>query len=391
MEKNILLGITGGIAAYKMASVASTLTKMGHSVHAVMTEGGTKFVTPLTFQNITHNPVEVELFTPPVHYDVKHISLADRADICLIAPATANFIGKIAGGIADDLLSTIVMATNAPILISPSMNVNMYNNPVFQDNLAYLKEKGYKIIKPASGRLACGYEGKGRLPEPEELVENIIAELTVNDFVDEKVLITAGPTREPLDPVRYLSNYSSGKMGYELARAAVNRGAEVTLISGPTNLQPPAGVETIFVENAQTMNKEVQINFKEKSTIIMTAAVADFKPAEFNENKIKKDYLDYLTIELKPNPDILAGIGQKKKDDQLLVGFAAESKNLIANAQRKLNKKNLDMIIANEVSNMGSDQNQATVLTEDYIEEIPMISKAELADIILDKIKEYKK
>jgi phosphopantothenoylcysteine decarboxylase/phosphopantothenate--cysteine ligase len=386
VSKNVLLGITGGIAAYKMVEVASKLTKLGYNVRVVMTEGGTRFVTPLTFQNITRNPVEVDLFSPPEHYNVKHVSLADSADVCLIGPATANFIGKVASGIADDLLTTIILATKAKVLIAPSMNVNMYNNPILQDNLAYLKEKGYKIIEPETGELACGYEGKGRLPEPDTLVEWVIKELTTRDLTGKKILITAGPTREPLDPVRFLSNYSTGKMGYSLARAASHRGADVTLVSGPTNLKPPVGVTTYYIETALELAKKVNELIFESDIVIMTAAVADFRPTEFQEKKIKKGYLDYLSLEFRANPDILANLGKSKKEGQLLVGFAAESEDLLENARNKLIKKNLDIIIANHISGFSSDENEITVITEDYIEEVPRMKKSELANIILDKI-----
>lgn len=386
MDKNILLGITGGIAAYKMVEVASSLTKLGYSVNTVMTKGGREFVTPLTFQNITHNPVETELFTPPAHYQVKHISLAEKANVCLIGPATANFIGKLASGIADDLLSTIIMATNAPVLLSPSMNSNMYNNPVVQDNLKYLKDKGYKIIEPAEGDLACGYQGKGRLPEPEELVERVIAELTVSDLKEKQILITAGPTREKIDPIRYLSNLSSGKMGYSLARAACFRGANVTLISGPTNLKPPINVNVSYVESAEEMYKEVKKYNVNSDIFIMTAAVADFSPVEYQENKIKKNTVEQLSLKLKINPDILYEIGQNKRDDQLLVGFAAESKNLIKNARQKLLNKKLDMIIANDIRAFSNDENKVTIITSEQFEELPVMKKNKLADIILDRI-----
>lgn len=386
MKKNILLGITGGIAAYKMVEVASRLTKLGHSVHVVMTEGGTRFVTPLTFQSITHNSVETDLFTPPEHYNVKHISLADAADVCLIAPATANFIGKIAGGIADDLLSTIVMATEAPVLIAPSMNVHMFHNPILQDNLSYLRDKGYKIIEPGTGVLACGYQGKGRLPEPVELVERILYELRSRELAGKKVLVTAGPTREPLDPVRYLSNYSSGKMGYALARAASFRGAEVILISGPTTLTPPLGVRYISVKTAREMEHEVKKYAPEQDIIIMAAAVADYRPVEFRAQKIKKRDKQGLNLELMPNPDILAGVGKNKREGQLLIGFALESENLIENALKKLEKKNLDMIIANHISAFAGDENEVTVINSTEKEKLPRMEKSELADTIMDRV-----
>ena len=395
LKKNILVGITGGIAVYKMVEVASRLTKLGHSVHVVMTEGGSQFVTPLTFQNITRNPVETDLFTPPRHYDVKHISLADRADICLIAPATANFIGKLANGIADDLLTTIIMATKAPVLLAPSMNVNMFDNPILQDNLTYLREKGYEVLEPGTGYLACGYEGKGRLPEPAELVEYLLRHLTVKDFTGKRVLISAGPTREPFDPVRFLTNYSSGKMGYALARAAAYRGAEVKLISGPTDLNPPLGVETIYVKKALEMKETVDRLAEEQDIIIMAAAVADFRPANPQKDKIKKNgsKQEQTQIKLLSNPDILAELGRRKRPGQFLVGFAAESRDLAENARAKLQNKNLDMIIANDISNpqlgFASEENQVLIMTASSTNQLPRLNKLKLADIILDNIFHY--
>jgi phosphopantothenoylcysteine decarboxylase / phosphopantothenate---cysteine ligase len=388
VKKNILLGITGGIAAYKMVEVASRLIKMGHAVRVVMTEGGSKFVAPLTFQAITHNQVELDLFTPVENYGVKHISLAEWADICLIAPATANFIGKMAGGIADDLLSTLVLAANTPILIAPSMNVHMYHNPVFQDNLAYLRGKGYQIIEPEDGWLACGYEGKGRMPEPEILVEHLLLYLKPKDLAGLRVLITAGPTRESLDPVRYLSNYSSGKMGYALARSALHRGAEVLLISGPTQLTPPVGVKLIQINTAGEMEIEVNnaLNREVIDIIIMTAAVADFRPAQVFSQKIKKNEQEGLSLKLIPNPDILSGLGQKKTEKQLLVGFAVESENLLENAVKKMKQKNLDMIIANGISAFAADNNEVTLITPSESKKLPVMEKNELADAIWDEL-----
>jgi len=386
LKGNILLGITGGIAAYKMVDVASRLVKKGFSVNTVMTKGGTKFVTPLTFQNITHNPVNVDLFTTAVNYDVKHISLAEKADLCLIGPVTANFIGKLANGIADDLLSTIIMATKAPVLLAPSMNVNMYTNPILQDNISYLKEKGYKIIEPGSGYLACGTTGKGRLPEPVELVENIISHFTKKDYQDKKILITAGPTREPLDPVRFLSNYSTGKMGYAIAKAAKYRGAEVTLITGPSNLEIPVGIKVIQVERTEEMYQETISNFSFQDILIMTAAVADYRPLRYHKDKIKKKLKDGLSLELVSNHDILAELGKNKKTGQIVVGFAVESQDLLANAKEKLNKKNLDMIIANDVSAFASDKNEVAFITKNTFENIAEMEKTELADLILDKV-----
>lgn len=391
MQKSIILGITGGIAAYKLAEVASALTKKGYDVNTVMTEAATKFIQPLTFRTITRNPVETDLFSPPAHYDVKHISLAKKADLILVAPITANFIGKIAGGIADDLLSTIIMAATAPVLISPAMNENMYNNKIVQDNLKYLLDNDYQIIEPESGYLACGDSGKGRLPEPEFLIEIVEGELTPSDFKGKKMLITAGPTREPVDPVRFLSNYSSGKMGFALARAASYRGAEVSLISGPTNLQPPRGIEFITVETAVEMQKEIKQIAPQQNIIIMAAAVADFRPVSVKDKKIKKELSKFNEIKLEKNPDILSELGHKKKENQLLIGFAAESDNLLENAAQKLKKKNLDLIAANDISDreigFNSDENKVTLLGSDFKKELPQMNKLKLSHKLLDYIK----
>ncbi|MGM0410173.1 MAG: bifunctional phosphopantothenoylcysteine decarboxylase/phosphopantothenate--cysteine ligase CoaBC [Bacillota bacterium] len=391
MNKNIVLGISGGIAAYKMVEVASTLTKMGATVDVIMTEAATEFVTPLTFRSITHRPVETTLFTPPESFDVKHISLAKKADLFLIAPATANIIGKIANGIADDLLTTIIMATQAKVMISPAMNVNMYNNQIVQDNINYLKEKNYKIITPGAGYLACGDIGAGRLPEPEILVEHIKKEVTDKDLANKKILVTAGPTREAIDPVRYITNHSSGKMGYELAKMASYRGADVTLISGPTKLSPPLDVNLIEINSAQDMKNEITKIAKKQDIIIKAAAVADLKPKNYSTNKIKKSKKSLKEIEFESTPDILADLGSNKENGQLLVGFAAESESLVNNSIEKLKKKNLDMIIANNItkkeSGFQSDENEVVIITSDYKEKLPLMKKSKLANIILDKIK----
>ena len=389
MKKNIVLGITGGIAAYKMVDVASKLVKKNYNVDVVMTESATEFVKPLTFRSITHNPVETNLFSPPAHYDVKHISLAKKADLFLIGPATANIMGKIANGIADDLLSTITMATTAQVLFAPAMNVNMYNNPIVQDNMEYLQKKGYKVITPGSGYLACGDVGQGRLPEPNTLVEHIIKESTDNDLNDKKILVTAGPTKEPIDHVRYLTNYSTGKMGYELARKASYRGADVTLISGPTELCEPFATTVKQVKTAREMDEEVNNLAPEQDIIIKAAAVSDYRPSCYHNKKLKK-HNQLNQLELTSNPDILKKLGKNKPSDQFLVGFAAESNELINNARKKLKDKNLDMIIVNDISKsetgFGSDENEVTIITAKSIEEIPIMSKRKLADIILDKI-----
>jgi len=389
-KKNILLGVTGGIAAYKMASVASSLTKQGHEVHVVMTESAQEFISPVTFRAITGLPVETDLFSEPEKHEVKHISLADKTDIALIGPATANIIGKIANGIADDLLSTIITAITVPVIIAPAMNVNMFNNPIIQENLDYLSNKGYKILTPSEGMLACGYVGKGRLPEPNVLVEYILKGLTKNDLKGKKVLVTAGPTKEEIDPVRYLTNYSSGKMGYALAKRASYRGAEVKLLSGPTSLEDPIEVEVEKIKSAQDLYEKVINQMEEYDIIIMAAAVADFTPETISENKIKKNNEDYMDLRLKRTKDIIKEISKNKDNNQIVVGFAAESKDLITNAREKLEKKNLDMIIANDIKNkeiFGSDESEVIIITDQKQIDVSRSSKEDIANKIFDLLK----
>jgi len=393
-KKNILLGITGGIAAYKMAHVASSLSKMGHNVHVVMTESAQKFISPVTFRAITGLPVETDLFTEPEKHEVKHISLADKADVVMIAPATANIIGKIANGIADDLLSTIITAVTSPVIIAPAMNVHMYGNDIVKDNMEYLKEKGYKLLSPSSGMLACGYTGKGRLPEPDILVEYILKELTEKDLADKKVLVTAGPTIESIDPVRYMTNHSSGKMGYALAKRASYRGAEVKLISGPTILEVPLDVEFEKISSAKELYQSVIACFEEFDIIIMAAAVADFTPQEISEDKIKKTNEDYFLLELKKTTDILKKISELKKEKQKVVGFAAESRDLIENAKQKMEYKDMDMIVANDIKNkdiFGSDESEVIIITKEEQINVSRSSKESIADQIYDLIKWYLK
>lgn len=386
-NKNILLGITGGIAAYKMASVASTLTKKGHEVHVVMTESAQEFISPITFRAITGLPVETDLFSEPEKHEVKHISLADKADIALIGPATANIIGKIANGIADDLLSTIITAITVPVIIAPAMNVNMLNNSIVQENLNYLSKKGYKIIAPFEGMLACGYVGKGRLPDPDILVEYILKNLTEKDLKGKKVLITAGPTREEIDPVRYLTNYSSGKMGFALAKRASYRGAEVKLLSGPTSLAEPIDVEVEKIESSQELYEKVIDEMDKYDIIVMAAAVADFTPKTRSENKIKKNSEDYMDLRLKKTQDILKEISKNKTSAQIVVGFAAESRNLIKNARSKLMDKELDMIVANDIKNkeiFGSDESEVIIITDQKQIDVSRSSKEVIANKIFD-------
>lgn len=387
--KEIVLGVTGGIAAYKAVELLRLLTKAGANVRVVMTANAMEFIAPLTFQTLSMNPVHTDMFNLISEREISHISLADRADILVIAPATASVIGKIAAGIADDLLSTTVMATRAPVLLAPAMNVNMYQNPLYQENVEKLRRHGFLFVEPVKGMLACGWEGEGKLQDPVFIFEEIVAALSVKDLAGEQVLITAGPTREEIDPVRFLSNHSSGKMGYALAMAAFRRGAAVTLISGPTCLDDPYGVETVRVVTAEEMRSAVLGYFGKSSIAIMTAAVADYRPMTRSGEKIKKKDTTN-TLQLVKNPDILAELGVMK-EDRLLAGFAAETDNLQENAGEKLRRKNLDMIVANDVCSEGAgfavDTNVVKLLFRDgTVEDLPMMLKSELADIILDRM-----
>jgi phosphopantothenoylcysteine decarboxylase/phosphopantothenate--cysteine ligase len=383
----IVLGVTGGIACYKAVELVRLLVKTGYRVQVIMTRGAMEFVTPLTFQTISGNPVATETFNLTQESEIGHINLADSADLFVIAPATANVIGKFANGIADDLLTTVLMATQAPVLIAPAMNVHMYENPILQENLRKLRRLGYHLMEPAEGFLACGYEGKGRLPDAEKIAQAIDSLLKKRDLGSVKLLITAGPSREPLDPVRYISNRSSGKMGYALARAAVRRGAEVTLISGPTALEPPAGARLVSVTTAAEMRDAVIKEFAQCTVIVMAAAVADYRPAMVADRKMKRGK-EPVELRLEPNPDILKELSDKR-DGKFLVGFAAETEELTANAEKKLREKNLDMIIANNVAEVGSgfdgDTNIATILDRTGAKRpLPLMSKDELADCIYD-------
>ena len=385
----LVLGVTGGIACYKAVELVRLLVKDGFVVQVIMTRGAMEFVTPLTFQTLSGMPVATETFNLTQESEIGHINLADSADLFVIAPATANVIGKIAAGIADDLLTTVLMATKAPVLIAPAMNIHMYENPILQENVRKLRRLGYHFIEPAEGYLACGYEGKGRLPEPEKILEEIRRLLKKKDLVGEKLLITAGPNREPLDPVRYLSNRSSGKMGYALARAAIRRGAEVALISGPTELEPPAGARLTSVTTAAEMRHAVLEEFSGCTAVIMAAAVSDYRPVDFARKKIKRGK-GPIELRLEPNPDILKEISARK-NGKMLVGFAAETGELVANAAKKLKDKNLDMIVANDVSEAGAgfdvDTNVATILDRaGTVRSLPLMSKDELAEQILDHL-----
>lgn len=399
--KNILVGVTGGIAAFKSASIVSLLKKKGYNVKVVMTENATNIIGPLTLETLSKNRVYVDMWDKNPHYEVEHISLADWADIVLIAPATYNIIGKVANGIADDMLSTILsaVALRKPVFFALAMNVNMYENPILNENIDKLKTYGYRFIDTNEGLLACNYEAKGRMKEPEEIVD-IIERYSIASKIDnfrdalkgKKLLITSGRTREDIDPIRYLSNKSSGKMGYSLAQAAVDLGAEVTLVSGPTNLSVPDGIkEFISVDSAIHMYEKVDEKFKDTDIFIACAAVADYRPKEYQDKKIKKSDLN-LTIELVRNPDILFEMG-KKKENQLLVGFAAETNNIIENALKKLEKKRLDMIVANNASTMGTDTNSIEIIRKDRSSTvINQKSKIELAyDILKEVILDLKK
>jgi len=388
-NKRIILGVTGSIAAYKSVELLRLLTKAGADVRAIMTQAAREFVRPLTFQALSANSVHTELFNLVSEKEIGHISLADWADLVIIAPATANIIGKIANGIADDLLSTVVMATKAPTLIAPAMNVNMFTNPIYEDNEKKLRSFGYLFVSPEKGTLACGWEGMGKLAAPETIFEAVVSTLTVKDLANLTIMVTAGPTREEIDPVRFISNYSSGKMGYALARNAVLRGARVILVSGPVDLATPLGVELVRVSSAEEMRLAVMKSAKTCSVIIKAAAVADYRPVERSGRKVKKKD-ENLTLSLTRNTDILAELGALEHPP-LLVGFAAETDNLEQYAHKKLRKKNLDMIVANEVgkSNTGfnAETNRATLYFRDGRKtEYSLMPKNDLATVILDHV-----
>jgi len=385
----IVLGVTGGIAAYKAVELLRLLTKAGADVHVIMTRGAMEFVTPLTFQTLSMNPVSTSLFNLLSEREIGHIALADRADLVIIAPATANIVAKLANGIADDMLTTTVMATRAPLLIAPAMNVNMYQSPAYKENEARLKGRGVLFVEPVRGLLACGWEGEGKLQEPRVIFEEALTALTPKDLAGEKVLVTAGPTREEIDPVRFIANHSSGKMGYAIARAARRRGAEVTLVSGPTSLDEPYGVAVTQVVSAREMREAVMAKAAGSSIIIKAAAVADYRPALRADAKIKKTAAP-KTLELIKNPDILAELG-KNKGERLLVGFAAETCDLLKNAAKKLAEKNLDMVVANDISQAGAGFHVDTNIVKllfcgGRVEELPIMGKDELADVILDRV-----
>lgn len=390
-DKKIILGVTGGIAAYKAVEIASRLKKAGAVVRVVMTEEAKKFVTELTFREITGQPVTSDMWAEIQHYSVAHISLAEWADMVLIAPATANILAKADIGIADDFLSTMLLATKAIVVYSPAMNTNMFNHPATQGHIASLKSKGSRIIEPASGVLACGAVGAGRLPEPVEVVAEVEKIFAVKQsLVGKKVLVTAGGTIEPLDPIRFIANHSSGRQGYAIAAEAVARGAQVVLVSGQAAVEPPAGLaKFVKIDTTHQMREAVLADFDDADIIIKAAAVADYRPKTVAANKIKKSDDDFV-IELERNPDILKELGGLKKPNQVLVGFAAETQNLLQYAQSKLEKKNLDFIVANDVSKPGAgfqgDTNIIKILSRDgSIEELPLMTKRELSAIIMDR------
>ena len=382
--KTIVLGVTGSIAAYKIANLASMLVKLNADVHVIMTQNATKFITPMTFETLTNNKCIVDTFDR----NFKHVSLAKRGDLFMVAPCTANVIGKVAGGICDDMLTTTIMATKAPVLFAPAMNTGMWENPILQDNLQKLQRFGYHIIQPIVGRLACGDTGSGKMQSEETLLEHILLYLAKEkDLRGKRILVTAGPTQEAIDPVRFITNRSSGKMGYAIAKMAVLRGAEVTLISGPVNIQPFAGIEKVDVKSAQDMFDAVTQRSAVSDIIIMCSAVADYRPAEYSEQKVKKQD-GAMTIPLERTQDILGWLGEHKREGQILVGFSMETENLIENSRAKLLKKHADVICANSISGnqtgFAVDTNKVTLITPDATEELPLCSKEETADRILD-------
>ena len=386
--KTILLGITGGIAAYKAAYLASALVKLHASVEVVMTDHATKFIAPLTFEQLTGNRVMVDTFDRNFVHQVEHIALAERTDLVIIAPATANVIAKLAHGLADDMLTTTVLACRCPKLVAPAMNTNMFENQVTQDNLDILRRYGWEVIAPASGRLACGAVGAGKLPEPEVLLQHILRAIALpHDLAGKTVLVTAGPTQESLDPVRYLTNHSTGKMGYAIAKMAMLRGAEVTLISGPTSVEKPPFVEVVDIKSAQDMFKAVTSRCEQVDFIFKAAAVADYTPMDYADNKMKKKDGD-LSIPLKRTQDILKYLGEHRRENQVICGFSMETENMLENSRAKLKKKNVDMICANNLkvagAGFGVDTNVITLITADGAEELPLMSKEEAANRIVD-------
>ena len=388
--KTVLLGVTGSIAAYKIAYLASALKKLHAQVHVLMTQNATNFINPITFETLTGNKCLVDTFDRNFQFSVEHVSIAKQADVVMIAPASANVIGKLAHGIADDMLTTTIMACKCKKIVSPAMNTNMYENPIVQDNLAILQHYGYEVIEPASGYLACGDTGAGKMPEPEMLLDYILREIAKEkDLLGRKVLVTAGPTQEAIDPVRYITNHSSGKMGYALAKAAMLRGADVTLVSGPCAIEPPPFVKLVPVVTAKEMFDAVTSVSFEQDIIIKAAAVADYRPANVYEDKVKK-HEEQMSIKLEKTDDILGYLGEHRLPGQFLCGFSMETQNMLGNSRAKLGKKHLDMIAANNLKVAGAgfqgDTNVLTLITQDEDVSLQLMSKEDAANVILDKI-----
>ena len=393
--KTVLLGISGSIAAYKIAYLASALKKLNADVHVLMTQNATNFINPITFETLTGNKCLVDTFDRNFEFSVEHVSLAKKADVAMIAPASANVIGKLAHGIADDMLTTTVMACKCKKIIAPAMNTNMFENPVVQDNLKILEHYGYEVISPAVGYLACGDTGAGKMPEPEVLAEYILKEIArEKDMKGLKVLVTAGPTQEAVDPVRYITNHSTGRMGYAIARVCMQRGAEVTLVTGPSALKKPEFVQTVAITSAKEMFDEVTSRAPEQDIIIKAAAVADYRPKHVSDQKMKKKD-DDLTLEMERTDDIIAYLGAHKPEKQFLCGFSMETEHMLENSRKKLKKKNLDMIVANslkvEGAGFGGDTNVVTIITEEKEEELGKMSKEDTAAKILDHILEVRR
>lgn len=388
--KTVVLGVSGSIAAYKIASLASSLKKLNADVQVMMTKNATEFITPVTFESLTGNKCLVDTFDRNFEFQVEHVALAKRADIFMLAPATANVIAKVAHGLADDMLTTTFLACRCPKYVSPAMNTQMYENPVTQDNLKICASYGIHVIDPATGYLACGDTGAGKMPEPQVLLDHIIREIAYpKDLAGKKILVTAGPTRESIDPVRYITNHSTGKMGYAIARVAACRGAEVTLVTGPTHIEKPGFVKTVEVESAKEMMRAVLLESKGQDAIIKAAAVADYRPAVTSQEKIKKESGE-MNIPLERTDDILAYLGQHKREGQFLCGFSMETENVLENSRAKLKKKNLDMVVANslkqEGAGFGTDTNVVTLITGDGEEALKKMSKEAVADRILSRI-----
>ena len=388
--KTVVLGVTGSIAAYKIANLASALVKLHADVHVIMTQNATNFINPITFETLTNNKCLVDTFDRNFQYNVEHVSLAKKADVFMVAPASANVIGKIANGIADDMLTTTIMACKCKKFISPAMNTNMFENPIVQDNLKKLEHYGYEVISPACGYLACGDTGAGKMPEPDVLLSYILRTIALEkDMIGVKVLVTAGPTQEKLDPVRFITNHSTGKMGYAIAENCMRRGADVTLVTGPVAIAPPPFVKVVPVVSAADMAEVVKACYKEQQIIIKTAAVADYRPANPADEKIKKKDSD-STLELERTEDILAFLGANRVEGQFICGFSMETENMLENSRNKLDKKNVDMIVANNLkvagAGFGTDTNVVTFITKDECVELELMSKQEVAGSIVDYI-----